>query len=224
MAETPGRSRGAAFQEMVRRLHERHLLEVPGVRELWLIRHADAYWGLETLEDGPIDPPLSERGRGQAARLAARLRPVRLHAIWSSDLRRARETAAAVAAGRGLEVRVDPRLREVRTDWDEGREPRAVPPGTYPFPEPAEAVVARMRSAMEEIVEGLAGIPDDPARAAVVTHNAAIAIYVSSLLGLSWGQLPVLPYFTSVTVVAVAEGRFVVRSIADATHLSAADS
>jgi probable phosphoglycerate mutase len=218
-----GRGRGAAFLEMVRRLHERHLLEVPGVRELWLIRHADAYGGLETLDDGPLDPPLSERGREQAARLAARLRPVALHAIWSSDLRRARETAAVVAAGRDLEVRLDPRLREVRTDWDEGREARVVPPGTYPFPEPAEAVVARMRAVMEEIVAGLAGVPDDPARAAVVTHNAAIAIYVSSLLGLGWGQLGVLPYFTSVTVVAVSGDRFVVRSIADATHLSAAD-
>ena len=40
-------------------------------------------------------------------KLAARLAPVRLDALWASDLRRARETAEAVALGRSLPVRVD---------------------------------------------------------------------------------------------------------------------
>ena len=54
----------------------------------------------------------------------------------------------------------------------------------------------------------------------MVSHNAAIGIYVSSLLGLSWGQLRVMPQFTSVTVLAVKDEQIVVRSIADATHLT----
>lgn len=215
--------RRSAFLQMIDDLHARHLVGVEDVCEVWLIRHADAYWGMEELGPGRVDPPLSERGRSQAALLAARLAPVRLDAVWASDLRRARETAEVVASGRGLQVRVDPRLREVRTHWDEGRIWEPQEPGAYPFPEPAEEVVARMRAAIRDVVAALAGLPAPRPRAAVVSHNAAIVLYVGSVLGLGWGQLQVMPEFTSVSVLAVKDEQVVVRSIADATHLAAAD-
>src|SRR5437899_7551193 len=106
---------------MLEELNVRYLFEQEGAREVWLIRHADAYADLDSPEEPWLDPPLSGRGREQADRLAARMAAVPLQAIWSSDLRRARQTAAAIAAGRGLELTVDPRLREVRTHWQEGR-------------------------------------------------------------------------------------------------------
>src|SRR2546425_1226608 len=121
---------------MIDELNARHLVGVAGVREVWLIRHVDAYSGLAALAEGVIDPPLSELGREQAGRLAARLAAVPVHAVWSSELRRARETAAAIARDRPLAVRTDRRLREVRTHWDDSREPERLPPGSYPFPEP----------------------------------------------------------------------------------------
>src|SRR5215831_1452114 len=134
---------------MIEDLHARHLVGADGVREVWLIRHADAYQGLGPLADGIVDPPLSERGREQAARLAARLARVPLDAVWSSPLRRAVETAETIASSRGLEVRSDPRLREVRTHWDAGGPPeRADEVPVYPFPEPEAEVVERMRAAV----------------------------------------------------------------------------
>lgn len=217
--------RHAAFLKMIDELHERHLIGVQDVREIWLIRHADAYSGLETLAEGRVDPPLSERGRLQAALLAARLASIPLHAAWSSDLRRATETTQAIASGRNLEVHVDPRLREVRTHWDEGRAERLNDPGVYPFPEPEVEVISRMTSALADVVAVLDGQAGEGSRrAAVVTHNGAIAIYVSSVLGLKWGQLRVMPHFTSVTVLAIRGEQIVVQSIADATHLAAADA
>ncbi|MCO6007805.1 MSMEG_4193 family putative phosphomutase [Actinoallomurus purpureus] len=58
---------------------------------------------------------LDERGRRQAAELAARLAPVPLETIVSSPLDRCQETARAILAGRdGLGVRTDERLGEVR--------------------------------------------------------------------------------------------------------------
>jgi probable phosphoglycerate mutase len=210
---------------MIDELHARHLIGVENVRELWLIRHADAYTGLEALTEGRVDPPLSERGREQAARLAARLAPVPFHGAWASDLRRARETAATVAQGRELEVCLDPRLREVRTHWDEGRSERLSETGVYPFPEPEEEVLSRMTAALADVVAALDAQPGEGTkRAAVVSHNAAIHMYVSSVLGLKWGQLRIMPQFTSVTVLAVKGEQVVVRSIADATHLAAAPS
>jgi broad specificity phosphatase PhoE len=204
---------------MLDELHARHLVGVEGVREVWLIRHADAYAGMEALAEGRLDPPLSERGHEQAARLAARLASVPLDAVWASDLRRARETAEVIVRGRPLEVRVDARLGEVRTHWDEGHGGGVSGPGTYPFPEPEAEVVARMAAAVAGVVAELEGAAGTPPRAALLSHNAAIVIYVASLLGLGWGQLYVLPQFTSITVLAVKDDRVVVQSIADATHL-----
>jgi broad specificity phosphatase PhoE len=212
--------RHAAFLQMIDELHARHLVGIEGVQEVWLIRHADAYTGMETLSDGRVDPPLSARGRDQARRLAARLSAVPLDGVWASDLKRSQETAEEIVRGRVLPVTVDPRLREVRTYWDEGRQEKLDEPGVYPFPEPETEVMGRMTAALADVVAELVQSPRSPARAAVVSHNAAIGIYVSSLLGLSWGQLRVMPQFTSVTVLAVKDEQIVVRSIADATHLT----
>ncbi len=57
--------------------------------------------------------PLSEEGRRQARELAERLAPVPLAAVYTSPLDRARETAAALAAGRDIPVRVVPGLTEI---------------------------------------------------------------------------------------------------------------
>lgn len=205
---------------MIEELNARHLIGVDGVREIWLIRHADAYSGMQVLARGRVDTELSARGRQQAELLAARLASVPLHAAWSSDLLRARQTAEAIARGRALAVRVDHRLTEVRTHWDDGREePERLPPGSYPFPEPEAEVIERMRSVIADVV---AALPEagQVSRAAVITHNAAIAIYLASVLGLGWGQLRVMPQFTSVSVVVVKGDQVVVQSIGDVTHLA----
>ncbi len=209
------RDRSGAFLRMLEQLHERHLVGVEGVRELWLVRHADAYTGMENLGPGVVDPPLTPLGREQAARLGQRLAYVPIDAVWASDLRRAVETAESVAATHGLAVQTDARLREVRTHWDEGGQARLNPPGEYPFPESEQEVFERIGAALRDI----AGGTPEGGRAVVVTHNAAIGIYVSNVLGLGWGKLPVMPMYTSVTVLAVKDDRVVVRSLADATHL-----
>ncbi len=114
---------------------------------------------------------------------------------------------------------MDARLREVRTHWDEGGSGGPTGGDAYPFPEAAPEVVERMAAVLGEIVADLGRSGSARPRVAVVTHNAAIAIYVSSLLGLGWGQLRVMPGFTSVTVLLVKGEQIVVQSLADASHL-----
>jgi broad specificity phosphatase PhoE len=80
------------------------------VTTLLLTRHGETDWNAERRWQGHSDPPLNERGREQARELAAALDGVDV--IYASDLARARETAEIVAARLGLEVRLDPRLRE----------------------------------------------------------------------------------------------------------------
>jgi probable phosphoglycerate mutase len=78
--------------------------------ELLLIRHAEPVRIVDA--DGPADPPLQERGVRQAELLGTWLATEPLDGIWASPLRRARETAAAVAAHHGLEVVIDDELAE----------------------------------------------------------------------------------------------------------------
>ena len=78
-----------------------------------LARHGESDWNAEQRWQGHADRPLTELGRAQAAALAERLDGLRLAALYSSDLRRAQETAQAVAARHGLDVRVRRELREV---------------------------------------------------------------------------------------------------------------
>src|SRR4051812_25610983 len=78
--------------------------------ELLLIRHAEPVRIVGA--EGPADPPLRDRGRQQAERLAAWLAEEDLDALWSSPMRRALETAAPVAARHALDVVVDDDLAE----------------------------------------------------------------------------------------------------------------
>ena len=75
-------------------------------------RHGETEWNAAGRVQGQLDPELSDVGRAQAAVAAPRLAEQRPDAIVASDLRRAADTAAVLAALTGLEVTLDARLRE----------------------------------------------------------------------------------------------------------------
>jgi glucosyl-3-phosphoglycerate phosphatase len=87
---------------------------------LLVVRHGRTEWNATGRFQGMGDPPLDQVGEHQAAALAVELAPMRPSAVVSSDLRRARCTAAAVAAATGLDVEVDAGLREVDLGTWEG--------------------------------------------------------------------------------------------------------
>ena len=60
---------------------------------LVLVRHGETDWNRERRFQGHADTPLNDAGRGQARALAALLRSERLSAVYTSPLRRAKETA-----------------------------------------------------------------------------------------------------------------------------------
>jgi broad specificity phosphatase PhoE len=78
-----------------------------------LARHGETHFNVEGRWQGQSDSPLTERGLAQARELARALATERVAAIYSSDLGRARHTAAVVAAPHGLPVQLDARLREI---------------------------------------------------------------------------------------------------------------
>ena len=64
---------------------------------IYLARHGQTDWNLEGRLQGGTDVPLDAAGRQQAVALAERLKGVRLDAVYSSALRRTRETAEIVS-------------------------------------------------------------------------------------------------------------------------------
>jgi broad specificity phosphatase PhoE len=81
------------------------------VTKLLLVRHGETDWNRDGRWQGGSDTRLNDLGRQQARALAEQL-DGEIDVLYSSDLARARETAEIVAAELGLEVRLDPRLRE----------------------------------------------------------------------------------------------------------------
>jgi probable phosphoglycerate mutase len=82
------------------------------VTHLLVLRHGETDWNVDQRIQGQLDIALNDHGRWQAAQLALALAGEALHAVYSSDLQRAAETAAPLAQASGLVVQTDTALRE----------------------------------------------------------------------------------------------------------------
>ncbi|MFZ6681550.1 histidine phosphatase family protein [Undibacterium sp. Tian12W] len=80
--------------------------------EILLIRHGETAWNAERRLQGHLDIPLNAEGTRQAKALAWALQNEKLHAIVSSDLQRAVQTAGEIARLQGVSTRIDKGLRE----------------------------------------------------------------------------------------------------------------
>lgn len=161
-----------------------------------LVRHGETDWNRDLRWQGHADPPLNELGRSQAGELAAQLAGVPVAAIYSSDLRRATETAAIVAAAKGLDVRALASLREVDVgSWSgltqaetEERYPdglRRWRDGIHGWDggETIEAMAGRVVAAVREI-----GAAHPGEHVLVVTHGGPIRAVHAAAAGTSWAE------------------------------------
>ena len=167
---------------------------------------------------------LDERGVAQAAAVAERLRPVPFAAVVSSPLDRCLDTAAAVLAGRDLEVQVEQRLGECRYgDWT-GRPLKELAkdplwkvvqghPSAVVFPGPeGEALRDTQARAVAAVRDWNARLGPDATWMAC-SHGDVIKAVVADAMGLHLDQFQrIVIDPCSVTVVRYTELRpFVVR-------------
>jgi probable phosphoglycerate mutase len=76
------------------------------------IRHGETDWNALGRYQGQTDIPLNEAGLVQAKQAAAFLRDKTIHAIYTSNLSRASQTALEIAQLRNEELGIIPELRE----------------------------------------------------------------------------------------------------------------
>ena len=166
---------------------------------IYLLRHGEVVLAGTRRFIGHLDVPLSPDGEAQCAAQARRLRGVRLDALYSSDLERARRSGEIIGAPHGLAPRTTPALREVAMGRWEGltaaeiqaREPDVFREwmsrvGEFPFPE-GESVadlVARAGAAFDTIVSG-----GRDRSIAIVAHGGTNRALLCRALGLPLGRL-----------------------------------
>jgi probable phosphoglycerate mutase len=78
--------------------------ELPAV---YLTRHAETAWSVTGQHTGLTDLPLTERGEGNARRLAERLRGTTFEKVYTSPLRRAMRTCELAGFGPVAEIDAD---------------------------------------------------------------------------------------------------------------------
>lgn len=165
----------------------------PGVTRIFMVRHGTTVLSAEDRFAGVTDVQLSDEGREQTRRLAARLSDTEIKAIYASPLGRTIETAEILAAPHKLEVQIRDGFREINHGHWEQMTRREV---EEKFPEEAAewekdpysfaptggesglAVTARALPALLQLVREHPG-----EHILVVSHKATIRLLLSSLLG-----------------------------------------
>jgi 2,3-bisphosphoglycerate-dependent phosphoglycerate mutase len=206
----------------------------PDATEIVLLRHGASAHAVEgesfPLVDGQGDPPLAPEGEEQALAAAARLRDEQLAGLFVTPLQRTAQTAAPLAQATGMEPVVVPELVEVHLgEWEGGEyrirahngdplirrvieeEDWAIIPGA----EPMDAVAARARAGVEAIV------------AAVGQGVSAVAVVHGGIIGELCRQATGSRPFAFVhadncslsRIVVFADGRWLLRSFNDVSHL-----
>ena len=200
---------------------------------LYFVRHGQADSNRDSRFGGWSEAPLTELGQRQATAAAAEMRRREPEVLITSDLTRARETAAPIAEMLGLEPRLEPGLRERSLGIFDGlsfadaetrypdvwkrlmsRDPDAVPEGG----ETADTVYARVSAAVDRILAEHAG-----QRVAVVTHGLAMFHIFSYVCGLGSpsGDLPVFVLVdnASISQLERRHDRWRIVSLNDTAHL-----
>jgi len=127
---------------------------------VYLVRHGETAWSLTGQHTGRTDLPLTEQGERSARQLATALRGLEFARVFTSPLRRARQTCELAGFGSRAEVDADlvewdygeyeglrtAEIRAMRPDWEMFRDGF---PGGETFGQigaRADRVVSRIRS------------------------------------------------------------------------------
>jgi probable phosphoglycerate mutase len=198
---------------------------------IYLIRHAEAEGNLYRRIHGQYDSLVTQRGRKQIEALEKRFAEITVDFVYSSDLRRARETAGAVTKSRGIELAVSRQLREVNMGvWEDltwGEVERFEPEQLEYFNsdptlwnisgrEDFYNLQKRLNSAICDIAA-----KHDGRTVAVVSHGSAIRTFLCGVFNVPPQEIKRIPHCdnTAVALLRIDDRTVTVDYQGDNTHL-----
>ncbi len=201
--------------------------------EFYLLRHGTTDANVNGLFLGRTDTPLNSLGLVEAGHLGRRLAGLEFDVLVSSDLARARQTAAAIHAHHpALTLAIDPRVREMDLGDLDGRpsvdvakeQPELLAawradPSTVRMPGPSgeslKDVQDRAAAALDELGDRFPG-----GRVAVVTHTFVLLSLMCRVLELPLSRFRRLFVDrASLSVVDWTRGDAVLRRFNETAHL-----
>lgn len=197
---------------------------------LFLVRHGQTAWNLESRAQGHTDIPLDDVGQRQAQLLGDSFRAHRNLRVVSSDLSRSADTAAPVASAVESSLELDVRLRERSFgEWEgmgfhelrKAKEDVARAEGipleevVPPHGESIMMVWHRLKDVAGELLESRRDI-------VVVTHGGSCALLLSRLILGDWHTARAFRFANaSITeLVSRAYGGLLISRYNDSSHLA----
>jgi broad specificity phosphatase PhoE len=191
---------------------------------LYLVRHGESEANAAGVFAGQTDSPLTPKGREQAKVVATALRPIHFDRIVTSTLSRTTDTAAEIAAGRGVPVEAFADLNEIDLGDAAGKpfdEVRGLPgyesDGFHQWPggESLDQVVTRAMRVIDRLAAESPGTT-----ICIVGHGGVTRILVSKFMEVLPKLIRVPATNTNITIVShePAQG-YVVQEMFKDTHV-----
>lgn len=195
------------------------------MNHFYLIRHGETDWNSHKRVQGNIDIPLNELGKAQANKLINWFHNKQVHAIYSSDLSRAYDTARALDSIYKLGITSYPELRERSYGLIEGKHIEQfnlthsdesndwLEIDQYEI-EPLINVKNRVHSKIQDILKHHQG-----ESIAIVSHGGAIKAYLSLITQGQIGSGKIKIDNTAVTEIEYKNGTYRIVTLNNTSHL-----
>jgi alpha-ribazole phosphatase len=198
--------------------------------KLYLVRHGETAWNAEARYQGHMDTTLNEAGLYQAQKLQERFIKEHINAIFSSDLKRAVETASIIAKPKNIQVQLSPSLRELSFGEWEGLTYKEITVKygnlidrwletpdmiTIPGGEPLSSMVTRISQFINNLIKEK---PEDSF--VLVAHGGPIRTFVAQLNLIPFNKMwSIKIENASITTLETSKSGIITKEINNTKHL-----
>jgi broad specificity phosphatase PhoE len=199
---------------------------------IYLVRHGQTAWNKEEIFRGRTDVPLDETGLKQAELAGEYFKGIEIHAIYSSPLSRAWETAQKIAQFHHVKVQplqgivdmsfgrwegqshldIQKNDKETYRQWREEPQLLRLPSG-----ESLDDVRVRAMAALEE------GIQNHPGKSLIlVSHRVVNKVLICGILGLDNSHFwQITQDATAINLIKYKQGKYILSLMNETCHLNA---